>query len=277
MIVPIVYLALLAAPTAGRAQANSRSTYRVGASDQLEIQVYEDDTLNVSRRVAADGTIAMPLVGQVAVNDRTADEIARILESLLERSFLQRATVDVDITEYRSQPISVLGAVRTPGTVYMDGRWNLFQAVAAAGGLSVEHGQTALILRRSSDGQLVDQLEVDLNALLLGGDQTQNVIVQPNDIVNVRAASRITIFFLGEVHTQGAVEMIGNEQATLLTAVAQAGGLTDRASSRIVIKRVVRGDQREEIPANFKRILAGTDPDIALEDGDLIVVKESYL
>jgi polysaccharide export outer membrane protein len=258
------------------ATAQEGPAFRVGPGDELTIQVYEDDTLNVARRVGSDGSITLPLVGKISVGDRTVEEIGRILQATLERTYLQRATIDVEISEYRSRPVSVIGAVRSPGTVYMDGSWSLFQVIAAAGGLASESGG-AVILRRSADGRLVDQLEVDLEAVFERGDRVQNVAVYANDVINVQGLAEITVYFLGEVASKGAVTLKGSDTATLLTAVARAGGLTDRASNKVLIKRDQGGDQRREIVANFQRILAGSDPDIELLDGDLIVVKESFL
>ena len=250
--------------------------YRVGPEDELTIQVYEDDSLNVVRRVSPDGSITLPIIGKISVGEQTVEEIGRLLRDTLERDFLQRATVDIEVSAHRSRPVSVIGEVRSPGTVYMDGGWSLFQVIAAAGGLASDSGN-AVILRRSGDGQLVDQLKVDLEDIFERGDTIQNVVVYPNDVINVQGAPEITVYFLGEVATKGAVTLKGSDAATLLTAVARAGGLTDRASKKVLIKRDRGGDQREEIEANFQRILSGSDPDIDLLDGDLIVVKESFL
>jgi protein involved in polysaccharide export with SLBB domain len=61
-----------------------------------------------------------------------------------------------------------------------------------------------------------------------------------------------------------------------LTAIAHAGGLTDRASKKILIKRTAGVSGPREITADFNRILAGKEADIELRQGDVIVVKESF-
>jgi polysaccharide export outer membrane protein len=132
-------------------------------------------------------------------------------------------------------------------------------------------------VRRTAANGLTDEIEIDLAALLGRGDRSLDVPLLANDAVTVPVASDITVYFLGESTSQGAVTLKGTERATLLTAIARAGGLTDRAASKLVIRRNRPSGDPIEIVANFRRILAGNDPDVELEDGDLIIVKEAFL
>ena len=67
-----------------------------------------------------------------------------------------------------------------------------------------------------------------------------------------------------------------NGRIGLLTAIARAGGLSETASPKIRILRATQGEKREEIKADYRRILSGRDRDVDLVDGDLVVVKESF-
>ena len=89
-------------------------------------------------------------------------------------------------------------------------------------------------------------------------------------------AVNISIFCLGEVAAPGAVVFKSTERATLLGVIAKAGGLTDRATSKVRIRRQGADDEITEVEVNFKRILAGKHPDIRMRDGDVVVVKESF-
>ncbi len=269
----MVFLAL-AAPLAG--QVGTDPAYRIGPNDTLSIEVLEDEGLNVQRRVSGAGRVSLPLVGELEADGRTAEEVRAQIEAILEKDFLRQASVSVTVVEARSQPISITGAVRSPGTVYLSGRWTLSQAIAAAGGIDEANRGIAEIRRQARNG-LADRLEVDLYGLLGGGDRSLDVPIFARDTIHVPIARDITVYFLGQISSQGAVTLKGTERSTLLTAIARAGGLTDRASSRLVIRRNRSGADPVEIEAHFRRILAGTDPDIELEDGDLIVVKEAFL
>ncbi len=269
------FLALL--PLAAFA-ATGDSSYRVGPGDELAIEVYEDDSIEGSWTISNDGTVSLPLAGPIEVAGGTVDEVAQTVRRVLEESYLQRATVTVSVTQYRSQPIRVLGAVVEPGTHFLTSRWTLFDALTAAGGLTEQHDGRIEITRTSIDGRLSESLTIPTDRIAGGSTSAENLIVRAGDVIVAPIAADITVYFLGEVATQGPLTLSARGGgATLLTAIAKAGGLTDRASPRITIRRE-RGDgSRDEIAANFRRILAGDDLDIPLVDGDLVVVKESFL
>jgi polysaccharide biosynthesis/export protein len=264
---------LLCAALAG-AQGRDPS-YRVGPRDLLDIRVYEDDKLNGQRRVSEDGVVNLPLLGDVAVAGKTTAELGDMLKKLLEAKYMQRASVDVQVLEFRSRPIIVMGAVKQPGNLPFSGRWTLLEALTAAGGLAENHGSVIHILRRAENG-LADQVTIDADDLLLRADPRFNLPIYANDLINVPGTVEVTVYCLGEVAHPGALVFKSNERITILSAIAHAGGLTDRASNRIMIKRAAAGSGPPEITVDFKRILAGKEPDVELRHGDVIVVKESF-
>ena len=276
----LVVLYLVAATDPGLAQAPVQTEsripgYRIGPRDLLEVRVFETDELNGSRRVSEDGEVNLPLVGNVTVAGLTESEAAQRIKGILEEKALQRASVSVQVLEFRSRPISLIGAVRQPGNLAFSGRWTLLEALTAAGGLTDEHGAFIHVLRRSADG-LSDQVSIRVDDLLVRADPRVNIPIFPGDLINVPAAVDVTVYCLGQVEQPGAVTFKSSDRLTLLTVIAQAGGLTDRASSKIVIKRVGAEKQASEITTDYKRILAGKDPDLELQPGDVVVVKESF-
>ena len=121
LLLPLLLSAALA--TASWAQeGGGKASYRVGPKDLLEIRVFEVSTLNVERRVSDQGSITLPLLGELAVEGRTEEQVAAALKASLEKEYLQRATVSVQVIEFRSRPISVLGAVNKPGNLQLSGR-----------------------------------------------------------------------------------------------------------------------------------------------------------
>lgn len=262
---------------AGAQPANDPSEYRIGPKDLLKIGVYEVPELNVTQRVSEDGTISLPFIGEVKVAGYSQQQLTAELKRLLETNYVARATVTVDLAEVRSRPISVLGAVTHPGDLGFTGQWTLLEALTAAGGLAEGHGDAISILRRAPNG-LNDQLTISAERLLLRADPKVNVPLYSGDLVSVERMVPANVYFLGEVATPGALQFPDTEPLTLLSAIARAGGLTDRASPKLVIRRKAGGgrDDVAEIEANYRRILAGKEPDVVLADGDIIVVKESF-
>ncbi len=274
-----VHLTILLLACAGTARAQGTQAkdpaYRIGARDLLSVRVDEDEKLNGDRRVTEAGTINLSLIGDVPVAGKTANEAAQVIKRLLEEKLLQRASVDVQVVEFRSRPISVIGAVKSPGNLGFSGHWTLLEAVAAAGGLAENHGNVVYVLRRADNG-LSDQVTIPLDDLMVRGDARINIPIFPNDLINIPVTVDITIYCLGEVAKPGALAFKSSERITVLTAIAHAGGLTDRASKKILLKRQAPADGRTEITVDYNRIVAGKEPDLELRQGDVIVVKESF-
>ena len=267
-------LLLLVCAVAAGAQVRD-AAYQIGPRDLLDIRVYEDESLNGQRRVSEAGLINLPLLGDVAVAGKTTVEVAQILKRLLEDKYMQKASVDVQVLDFRSRPISVIGAVKQPGNLGFSGRWTLLEALTAAGGVTENHGNVVHILRRADNG-LSDQVTINLDDLLLRADPKANIPIVANDLINVPGTVEVTIYCLGEVARPGALTFKSSERITVLTAIAHAGDLTNRASSRILIKRADATDGPSEITVDYKKILAGKEPDVELRHGDVIRVKESF-
>lgn len=268
--------ALLLGAALGTAQGgSSASGYRLGPKDLVEIRVVELQDLNVERRVSEKGTINLPYLGDLSAAGLTDAELAARIKAELEKQVLQRASVSVQVREFRARPISVIGAVNTPGNLEFAGRWTLLEAITAAGGLTESHGKTVYVLRHADNG-LSDQIAIDLDDLFVRADPRVNVPIFPNDLINIPATLEVTIYFLGEVSQPGALTFKSTERITVLTAVARAGGLTDRASRKILVRREDAAGKAQEIEVDYKRVVSGKDPDIQLRAGDVVVVKESF-
>ncbi|HYU35366.1 MAG TPA: polysaccharide biosynthesis/export family protein [Thermoanaerobaculia bacterium] len=270
----LLYLAVLVQPS--HAQTESRTpTYRIGPRDLVEVRVFETKDLNGELRVSEDGDVNLPLVGNVHIAGLTEAEAAQRIRGVLEEKALQHASVSVQVQEYRSKPISVLGAVHTPGNLAFAGRWTLLEALTAAGGLSGEHGAIIHVLRRAENG-LSDQVEIRADDLIVRADPRVNIPIFPGDLINVPGSIEMTVYCLGEVERPGPVTVKSSERITLLMVISQAGGLTDRAASKIRIKRTGADGKTREVEADYKRILSGKDSDVELQPGDVVVVKESF-
>lgn len=271
--------ALLAGLTATPAAAQSSTApgYRVGPRDLLDIRVFEMPDLNTQpqHRVSEDGTISLPPLDDVQVAGLTEAEVAQKLKTLLEAKYAQRATVEVTVQEFRSRPISIIGAVKNPGSLPFSGHWTLLEALTAVGGVDDSHGSALYVLRRADNG-LSDQVTIAFDDLMVRADPRVNIPLLANDLINVPAAVQVTVYCLGAIAHPGAVEFKSTERITLVAAIARSGGMTDRAAKMVRIRRADAAAGTPEVEADFKRILAGKDPDVELRQGDVVIVKESF-
>lgn len=265
----------LALPLAVRAEDPPSSVeYRLGPRDLVEIKVAEVPELNVERRVSEDGTVALPLIGDFKVDGLTAAEFRERLETLLKDKYVNRAEVSISVKDFANKPVTVLGAVQRPGPLTISGRWTLLQAISAAGGLTEAAGRKIFVLRHGAGGPRT--LEISTDDLFRSASSSSNVPIYPLDVVNVPARSTVRIFCIGEIKTPGAVEFTTDDRITLLSVLAKAGGLTDRASKTIRIKRRNAAGKDVETVVDYKRVLSGKDPDPALQANDVVVIKESF-
>lgn len=248
--------------------------YRLGPRDLVRFKVLEIPELNVESRVSATGTVSLPLIGDLYAAGLTDVELAASLEALLEERAVQQATVSVEVLEARWRPITLVGSIRNPGSISIPGRWTLLDVLVAAGGLSEGNGGRIFVLRRA-ENNLFDQLTIDVDDLLLRGDAEVNIPIQSGDLLNVPSSSSVVVYCLGAVGNAGEIRFPAGERITLFKLIVRAGGLSDSASNKIRIKRRQGDAFGDEFVVNYKRILAGLDPDPEIYPGDVVQVKES--
>jgi polysaccharide export outer membrane protein len=125
--------------------------YKLGAGDKIKLVVFNEPQLSGEFQVGADGSIALPLVGNIVALDKTPAEIAVVDEQMLGREYLRFPRVSVEVLQYR--PFFIVGQVRTPGQYpYMAGltAWN---AIATAQGMTPRGRESYVFIRRYGDSK----------------------------------------------------------------------------------------------------------------------------
>lgn len=246
----------------------------VGPRDAIDIKVIEDPTISGRTTVNDDGSITLNVVGKVQVAGLTSTQIEAKLRALLEADKLTKATVAVQVVEFASKPISVVGAVVRPGRIGASGgSTTLIQAITQAGGLTAGHGRELYVLRTGRNG-LSEQVAIDIEQLMVQGRPELNIPLSPNDLVNVPLDTPLSIYVMGEVMRPGKIDFRSSQTPTLLQTIAAAGGPTDRASKRVVVKRMVNGKE-QTIKINYRDILNGKRNDEILRDNDTVYLQEA--
>jgi polysaccharide export outer membrane protein len=257
--------------------------YRIGPEDLLEISVFEVEKLNKAVRVSSQGNISLPLLGVLRVKGLTANQLERELTELLAEKYLQDPQVSVFIKEYRSQRISVLGAVKEPKVYEVTGHRTILDMLAMAGGLNEEAGNTLFLIRTprwdgkapakeaDSEGDGPKTFVVNLEELLVKGDLTLNLPLIHGDIINVPVSDKV--FVGGEVWRPGGFLLRG-KRLTISQAIVLAGGLKPQArgSETAIFRYQETGTGREVITANVYDIQKGKTEDIYLEENDIVIV-----
>ncbi len=257
-------------PTAMRSQ-----DYVIGAQDLLEVTVLNADSLNRTVRVSDDGSITLPLVGEMLAGGRTKKELERLIASSLTQDYVRDAQVSVFIREATSKRISVSGAVRNPGSFELLGRRTLLEALSDAGGVVPDLAVDRLIiLRRTPQG--TRSIPVDLDALVVQTDPHADLELQPGDIVHVPVANFIDIYVNGAVRRPDVYKIKVSEPATLLQVITMAGGVTERGSERRVqIMRRTPAGETQLLSVNLQKVRKGKIPDPALQKADVVIVPDA--
>lgn len=247
-------------------------SYHVGPQDVLDVAVWEHPELGGKFTVGNDGAITFPLIGAVQASGRTIEQIQADLTNRLKDGFLKAPQVSVNVQQYASQKVFVMGEVHTPGPLPLTGAITLIEALARAGSLTEQAGGEIVVLRstdlsvRAPDGPVApgqtgtsEVARVDVQQLRRGAP-VANIQLRTGDSIFVpRAAS---IFVLGLVNNPGSYTLeVG---LTVLKAISLAGGTSALGSTgRVRILRVVKG-QNTEIKATL---------DDVLQPGDTVVVR----
>ena len=114
--------------------------YVLGPDDQVVIRALDAEEIGATPvRIDSRGFINLPTVGRIKAAGMTSEELEAEIESRLKK-YINKPDVSVYIAEMRTQPISVIGAVQTPGVQRMQGQKTLFEALSAAGGLRPDAG-----------------------------------------------------------------------------------------------------------------------------------------
>lgn len=248
--------------------------FTLGPGDRLEIELFEEAGSRAMTSVGPDGKIYFHLLPGLDVWGLTLGETRDLLQEELARRFYEgkRPQIGITLRNVESKRVWLLGRLQNSGVYPAASPMTLLESISQAGGtLSSPGSPTELAdLHRSfvvRDGQL---LPVDFRQLLLEGDMTQNIYLQPDDFVYVPSASAREVFVLGAVALPRPVEYV--KEITLVSAVAQAGGTIKNAYISHVA--IVRGSLTEPKIAvvDYKEIVQGKAPDVRLEARDIVYV-----
>jgi polysaccharide export outer membrane protein len=237
-----------AAPPPGQMVADD---YLVGPQDVLSLTVFNDDTLSRPALVVdTDGTIDCPYIGRQKVSGMTTRQIEEMLRRLLGLrrddqgkvvgGYLTNPNINISVKDFRSQRVNVMGAVRNPGYVELQGDPTLTRALSQAGYPTPESGSYVQITHEDAlaTGGTPEPRQERIARQEIENGRASRIRLRPGDSVFVPPADKF--FISGEVKTVGQLAL--NQETTVQQAIIMAGGLTDRANqNRVRIRRVVDG------------------------------------
>jgi len=217
-------------PAQSAAASASRNDYTLGPGDILRIQVFQSADLTVEARISESGVISYPLLGVVKLAGLSPQQAETLISTRLkEGKFLQNPQVTLNVLQFRSQQVSVLGNVARPGRYPLETTgMRLSEVLSVAGGVAPT-GADSVILMTTRGGR-PQRLEIDLVDMFTTGDLSKDVVLQAGDTLYVNRAPNYFVY--GQVQRPGQYAL--DRGMTVAQAIAKGGGLTLRGTDRAV-------------------------------------------
>jgi polysaccharide biosynthesis/export protein len=247
--------------------------YLLGPEDVIEITVWGHQDLQRQVAVSLDGTITFPLIGEVRAAGQSVQAFEKILAAKLADGFLVNPQVTINVKEYKSQKVFVLGEVKSPGTYPVTKKNDLLFTLSLAGGFTPSAGNEVVVVRPKNpkgEAMTLEEAKSRQEKIIrinlkeaLAGNSGQNIPIYNGDSIVVL---KMPFFYvLGEVKNPGKYNL--EQGTTVLMGISMAGGLTPKsAEGRTRIVREIEG-KKQEVRVKM---------DEPVQPGDTIIVPESF-
>jgi polysaccharide export outer membrane protein len=248
------------------------NSYKVGLNDEVKVTVFGEDDLTAMYRVDADGSISFPLIGRVPAAGATLFELQQRITTMLAAGYIRNPQVRVEVNQYKSQFVYVIGEVRAPGKITMTGTaMTLLEALALAGSPTSGASNEVIVVHpnRPNPGNALPATDVEGARITVNrkdlelGKAGQDVILQDGDIINVPSAQHF--YITGMIRNPGTFVL--DPGMSIQQAIALAGGLNERGSDRrIKISRLVNGKLTE----------LSVDLEDKIQPGDTLIISGRF-
>ena len=240
--------------------------YRLGAGDQLAIQIFGTKTEQYDLQITRDGQLSFPKLGPITVAGLTFEDARVLIQSRVSTQFIG-AQATVSMGRLRAINIFIAGEVVTPGAYSVSALTTITQALFQAGGIGDIGALRNIQVKRNG----VIEETFDTYQLLLKGDASGDIRLRSGDVVFVPP-------YAGVVTVEGAVkrpmiyEFLDGE--SVADAVAMAGGLNQDAYAYAIgvvskaVGKLLPGAQNIDLTDSKQA-------NINLRNGDKIRVPES--
>src|SRR5664279_5317285 len=235
--------------------------YVIGPGDELLIRAWGQIDLDIHARVDRNGSIFVPRVGNLNVSGLRFEQVRGFLASQIGRIY-QNFDLNVTMGDLRSIDIYVVGQASQPGRYTVSSLSTLTNAIFASGGPSYAGSMRRIQLKRGA--KVVT--EFDLYDLLIKGDKSHDVSLQPEDVLYfLPVGPQVAVG--GQVNTPAIYELKG--ETTMAELFAMAGGLNNTAfGGKVLVEEIQNRSSRrvEEVALDAAGLAR------PMKDGDLLNV-----
>jgi polysaccharide biosynthesis/export protein len=268
------------------AKTSHDAEYILGPGDQIRIWALGvEEITDKPLRVDPGGDVDLPTLGRMRASGLTVEQFRGDLLKRLAKD-VKEPRASVDIVEFGSQPVSVIGAVGQPGVHQLQGRKTLAEVLSMAGGLKPDAGPKIKVTREIQYGEIplsgakpdpsgkFSVAEVTSKGFLAANNPVDNILIFPHDVITVPQSE--IVYVVGAVRKPGGFTMNDRETISVLQALALAEGLGQlTAADKSKIIRSSAGGDRTEIPVDMKKVMAGKATDVSMQPNDILFIPGS--
>ena len=259
-------------------------SFVLGPEDQIRIHVIDmEDIPDKPIRIDPEGNIDVPLIGTIHAAGLSVGQLRDKVVTEL-KHLVHDPMVTVSVLEFHSKPVTVLGAVNSPGTHQVEGPRTILETISMAGGIRPDAGSTLTITRSSEAGPIpikdarksldgtYSTATMDVDRLMSMKDPADNIQILPNDSIFISTAQ--VIWVMGEVKKAGGFTLHSHETVSALQALAMAEGpqKTGAIKRAIISREQEPGKPRISFHADLKAIMDGKSADVPLQANDILNV-----
>jgi polysaccharide export outer membrane protein len=205
--------------------------YRISLNDQFTIILSGSKEAIFDMNVNLDGSILFPELGSISVVGETFQEVKTKLKNLIEQSYIG-VQIDLSLKNLSAKKITIVGAVKTPGTYLVNPFSSISSALGYSGGIS-EIGTLRNIRLIRTNGKTYS---FDLYKLLISGNRSDDITIESGDVIIIDPAQQF-INITGQVKRPAIYEI--KEGETLNDLIKFALGYTQTANKSNINLRIL--------------------------------------
>jgi len=252
---------------------SSPENYILGPGDNIEISLWGLAQLNKTYILNRDGNIYDSSVGIIQLGGKSLNEARQHLKdrfyTKIESLKGKNPTTFMNVTlgELKSINVHFVGNVKIPGIHILNPMSTVIHGLVQAGGVEITGSLRSIHLKRN--GKLFE--EIDLYNYLLTGDNSNNIILQNDDIIVVPNRESL-VEVIGEVYNPGIFETLPNE--SIADVISYSGGLKPQSYYKASVKRLIPHHSRKpgDLPFEFKSVDLNDLVDIDVLNSDVIEI-----
>lgn len=159
-----------------------RSEFVIGISDDLMITVWKNQQLTTAATVRPDGTITMPLVGDISAAGKTPSQLRKEIQAkLAEYIKLEGSEITIAVTGVNSYRFTVSGEVGQPGIYTAKVYVTVAEAIALAGGFTRFASRDDIVLMRRDPNGTIRKIPIVYSLIASGEAPQMNLTVLAGD------------------------------------------------------------------------------------------------